>query len=194
MQKTYITADQLLAKSYALGLQVLDSGYRPDTIVGVWRGGAPVAIAVHELFDFAGLHCDHYPVRTRLYTGIGATAERVDVDGLDYLVSRASPDASLLLVDDVFDSGRSLEAVVRQLQQRCGHGMPTWRIATPYYKPANNRTALRPDYYLESCSQWLVFPHELAGLSGRELREAKPGLADLRERIAAMADSGQGRY
>jgi hypoxanthine phosphoribosyltransferase len=186
IDKTYITADQLLAQSFELGLQVLDSGFRPDVIVGIWRGGAPVAIAIHELFDMAGSRADHIPIRTALYTGIGATAQTVQVDGLEYLATRVTDATRLLLVDDVFDSGRSLEAVVRQLPAHCAGNAPEWRIATPYYKPANNRTGLVPDYYLVECAEWLVFPHELAGLSDDELRTDKPGLGELRERIANL--------
>ena len=65
--KTYITADQLLSRSYELGMQVLDSGYHPDIVVGVWRGGTPVAIAIHELLDIAGHRADHIPIRTQFY-------------------------------------------------------------------------------------------------------------------------------
>lgn len=186
ISKTYITADQLLARSFELGLQVLDSGFRPDIVVGIWRGGAPVAIAIHELFDLAGLRADHIPIRTALYTGIGSTAQAVQVDGLDYLADRVRAETRVLLVDDVFDSGRSLEAVVARLQAHCAASRSQWRIATPYYKPANNRTGLVPDYYLIECDEWLVFPHELAGLSDTELRDSKPGLGDLRERIADL--------
>ena len=134
----------------------------------------------------AGCHADHIPIRTALYTGIGTTSQSVQVDGLDYLVNRVRNTTRLLLVDDVFDSGRSLEAVVRQLQEHCATGGSQWRIATPYYKPANNRTGLVPDYYLVECEEWLVFPHELSGLSDAELRSGKPGLGGLRERIASL--------
>ena len=153
ISKTYITADQLLARSFELGLQVLDSGFRPDIVVGIWRGGAPVAIAIHELFDLAGLRADHIPIRTALYTGIGSTAQAVQVDGLDYLADRVRAETRVLLVDDVFDSGRSLEAVVARLQAHCAASRSQWRIATPYYKPANNRTGLVPDYYLIECDE-----------------------------------------
>ena len=46
MSKRYIQAQQLLEDSYQLAWQVFESGYRPNYIVGVWRGGAPVGIAV----------------------------------------------------------------------------------------------------------------------------------------------------
>ena len=80
----------------------------------------------------------------------------------------------------------NVEAVVLQLQEQCATGGSQWRIATPYYKPANNRTGLVPDYYLVECEEWLVFPHELSGLSDAELRSGKPGLGGLRERIASL--------
>ncbi|MGQ3180018.1 MAG: hypoxanthine phosphoribosyltransferase, partial [Blastomonas fulva] len=44
--KLYISANSLLEDSYRLAMQVIDSGYQPTHIVGIWRGGAPVGIAV----------------------------------------------------------------------------------------------------------------------------------------------------
>ena len=63
-EKTYISADQLLDDSYRLGLQILESGFRPNFIVGVWRGGAPIGIAVQELLDYCGVETDHIAIRT----------------------------------------------------------------------------------------------------------------------------------
>ena len=62
--------------------------------------------------------------------------------------------------DDVFDSGRSLEAVLSELTRRCRRNLPSRiRIATVYYKPTRNRSALVPDYYVRATDSWLVFPH-----------------------------------
>ena len=49
--KQFIHAQELLDASYRLGVQILDSGFRPSFIVGVWRGGTPVGIAVQELLE-----------------------------------------------------------------------------------------------------------------------------------------------
>jgi hypothetical protein len=85
----------------------------------------------------------------------------------------------LLLVDDVFDSGRSLEAVIAELKRRCRRNLPEKiRIATVYYKPARNRSTLIPDYYVRATEQWLVFPHEIQGLSREEILEHKPVAAN----------------
>ena len=48
MEKHYIGATELLEDSFKLAWEVYESGYRPNYIVGVWRGGAPIGIAVHE--------------------------------------------------------------------------------------------------------------------------------------------------
>ncbi len=50
--KRFITAQELLDDSFRLGLAIVESGYQPNYIVGVWRGGAPVGIAVQELLDW----------------------------------------------------------------------------------------------------------------------------------------------
>ena len=62
--KIFISANELLADSLRLGMQVIDSGFRPTHLVGIWRGGAPVGIAVQELLDYHGHHCDHIAIRT----------------------------------------------------------------------------------------------------------------------------------
>ena len=51
-EKQFITAQELLEDSFRLAAQVYESGFRPQFIVGIWRGGAPIGIAVQEYFDF----------------------------------------------------------------------------------------------------------------------------------------------
>lgn len=173
--REFITAEALLRDSLALGMQIVRSGFRPTFLVGVWRGGAPIGIAVQEVLEYHGVHCDHLAIRTSSYTGIGEQAKQVRVHAIDYLVSRLAADDHLLLIDDIFDSGRSLEAVLDELARRCKLNMPrSVRIATVYCKPANNVTSLRPDYCIRETDAWLVFPHELKGLTRAEILANKP--------------------
>ncbi len=183
IQKIYIDANQLLLDSYELGLMVLESGFEPDYIVGVWRGGAPVGIAIQELLKYGGLNTDHIAIRTSHYTGIEQANESVIVHGLHYLVENVNADDKVLIVDDVFDSGRSIQQVIWDLEKKCRRNSPTFKIATPYFKPNNNKTELSPDFYLHETSEWLVFPHELEGLSAQEVRDEKPGLGKIRDRV-----------
>lgn len=186
MNKRYITPQQLLTDAFALAWQVFDSGFRPTCIVGVWRGGTPVAIAVHELLQVLGVEADHTAIRTRSYTGIGQRDDAVQVDGLDYMTRSLGRDDALLLVDDVYDSGLSLAQVCTDLRLACGPDTPAIRIATPYFKPGNNRSGRDPDYFLHTTDDWLVFPHELEGLTPAELAANKPELAALLPQLATI--------
>ncbi len=175
IKKEFISADSLLRDSLALGVRIARSGFRPTFLVGVWRGGAPIGIAVQEVLEYHSIHADHIAIRTSSYTGIGTQDKVVRVHAIDYLVSRLSAEDELLLVDDVFDSGRSLDAVMEELRRRCRRNLPQQiRIATVYYKPARNRSTLVPDYYVRETDRWLVFPHEIQGLTREEILANKP--------------------
>lgn len=184
MNKVYISAQQLLEDSFKLALAIYESGYRPDYIVGVWRGGAPVGIAVQELLHVLGVESDHIAIRTSSYTGIGERDKHVRVHGLTYLIKRVESEDSLLIVDDVHDSGLSIAETIKQLNRACKKNTPEIRIATPYYKPENNKTNRVPDYYIHESNDWLVFPHELSGLSLEELKEHRPELDFITQKLA----------
>ena len=173
--KIFISADSLLRDSMELGLQVVRSGLRPTFLVGIWRGGAPIGIAVQEILEYNGIECDHVSIRTSSYMGIDRQSRTVRVHAVDYLVSSLNVEDQLLLIDDVFDSGRSLEAVIAELRRRCRRNLPEQiRVATVYYKPARNRSSLTPDFYVRATDQWLVFPHEIHGLTREEILANKP--------------------
>ena len=186
ISKTYISPQQLLDDAYELGLKVLESQYLPTLLVGVWRGGTPVAIAMQELMDYLGAECDHIAIKTRSYTGIGERSKTVRVHGLTYLVKRLESEHSLLIVDDVHDSGLSIEQTIIDIKRACKKNTPEIRVATPYYKPANNKTERVPDYYIHESSEWLVFPHELEGLTAEELKENRPHIAHLIDEIEVL--------
>ncbi len=175
MDKLFISADSLLHDSMELARLIVHSGLRPTFLVAMWRGGAPIGITVQEVLEYHGIHTDHIPIRTSSYTGIDTQSKTVRVHATDYLVSRLTYEDELLIVDDVFDSGRSLEAVLSELTRRCRRNLPNKiRIATVYYKPTRNRSALVPDYYVRATDRWLVFPHEIQGLTREEILKHKP--------------------
>lgn len=180
MQKTYLTAQSLLEDSFRLAAQVLEDGFRPNFIVGIWRGGAPIGIAVQEYFDFKNVQTDHIAVRTSSYYGIDQQSREIKVHGLHYLIENANADDNLLIVDDVFDSGRSVDALIKRVKELTRLNMPKdVRIACPWYKPANNKTDIVPDYYVHESDEWLVFPHEISGLTSEEIREGKTDLKNV---------------
>ncbi len=185
MDKLFISADSLLRDSMELARRIVASGFRPSFLVAMWRGGAPIGIAVQEVLEYHSIHADHIAIRTSSYLGIDHQAKTVRVHAVDYLVSRLTAEDELLLVDDVWDSGRSLDAVLAELKKRCKRNLPEKiRIATVYYKPSRNRSTLVPDYYVQSTDRWLVFPHEIVGLTREEILANKPVTANFFDPVA----------
>ncbi len=183
MEKLFIQPDELLKDSFNLAWQVYQSGYRPNYIIGVWRGGAPIGIAVQEFLDVLGISSDHIAIRTSLYKSMGEADNKVQVYGLNYIIKQVESEDSLLIVDDVHDTGISIQKIIYDLQTACRKNTPEIKVATPYYKPNNNKTKRKPDFYIHETEKWLVFPHELEGLSINEIIKFKPELSDLLDQI-----------
>ncbi len=179
-EKLYLDAQQLLEDSFALAARVFSSGFRPSFIVAVWRGGAPMGIAVQELLAYRGIDSDHISVRAASYRDIDKQADHVQVYSMNYLVRKITAEDRLLIVDDVYDTGRSVEAIIDTLKEKTRRNVPhDIRVAVPYYKPSRNKTGRAPDYFLHETDQWLKFPHSLEGLTREEVRQHRPHLADI---------------
>lgn len=175
MEKHYISANDLLLDSFKLAEIIYESGYKPDFIIGVWRGGAPVGIAIQEYLDYVGVPTDHISIRTSSYTGINKQDKQVRVHGLDYIIDNINAKDEVLLVDDVLDSGRSIKAIFERMKLKTRRNMPqNMKVATPWYKPSKNTENIEPDFYVHETDKWLVFPHELNGLTLDEIRDHKP--------------------
>lgn len=176
MDKTVLTAQDLLEDSFRLGVKILEDGFEPTLIIAIWRGGTPVGMAVQEILSYCGVASDHIAIRTSSYLGVdhrGAVA----VHGLNYIVKKVCYDDRLLIVDDVFDTGNTIAAVIAELSSRARGNTPEdIRIAVPWFKPSRNETKLVPDYFLRDTAEWLVFPHELDSLSEEEMRACRPQL------------------
>lgn len=187
--KRYITADQLLRDSFDLALRVVESGFEPTFLIALWRGGTPIGIAIQEVLDLCGLEVNHIAVRTSSYVGIDQRDREVKVHGLSYAEESLQQHDRLLIVDDVHDSGRSVEALIQSIQTRCGDRTPEEiKLATVYYKPNRSEVARVPDFYLHEVDEWLVFPHELHGLDRQELLNKKPGLQQLHQRLIVQLE------
>ncbi|MFV8816338.1 phosphoribosyltransferase [Haliea sp. E17] len=180
--KRFIEEEELLNDAFRLAVNIYQSGFHPNFIVGVWRGGSAVGIYVQECLQFLGVKTDHIAIRTS-YQGMEnylrtiGSPESIRVHGLQYLYENLNHDDRLLIVDDVFSTGYNIEAVIERLQAKCKRNMPAdTRVAVPYYKPSRNRTGRVPDYFLHQSDEWLVLPYELQGLSRAEIETHKPWL------------------
>ena len=174
--KQYINATDYLHDTWRLAAAIRKSGWRPDFLMGLWRGGAPVAVAVHEFLKVTGWDLQHIPLKCSSYTGIGENEGEVVFTHGDIVFGMFRAGDRVLVVDDVFDTGKTAAAVKAKMDA-LGVEM---RLACVYWKPEKNITTLRPDYFVTDVgSEWIVFPHEIEGLSPAEIAEKDPLLAQL---------------
>jgi hypoxanthine phosphoribosyltransferase len=177
IEKRFIRAEALLQDSFELALRIYESGFRPSFILGVWRGGAPIGIAVQEILETLYCPTNHFAIRTASYGArtasfdSGEALPEVQVMGLQHVAAEVSAQDRLLIIDDIYDSGRSVAAILNALRERCGGNTPAEiKVATIYYKPKRNLTARTPDFYIHKTDEWTVFPHEIRGCSEEDLR------------------------
>ncbi len=163
--------------AHQLAHAVLQSGYRPTHLVALWRGGARIALYMHEYLMLAGLQVDCVAVRTSLYVDQEAQRE-VRVHGEQYLVDVLQAEHRLLMVDDILESGRSLAALRDVLRAKLGARMPVYRVAALLTKSEKWQWGNpQADYSVRDVPEycWVVFAHELENLSVGELaRQMSP--------------------
>jgi len=194
VKKTYVAANDLLLDSFQLAVSIVNSGFNPDFLVGLWRGGSAVGIAVQEGLDFLGCKTDHIAIRTS-YRGQQGYSEMVDqadairAHGLRYLHERVCAEHSMLIVDDVYSTGSSVNAVITQLSKKSRRNLPQdIRIATVWYRPTE-KTIRAPDFYVHETADWLILPYELSGLSIEEMRDNKPELQPVIDRLEVLVEA-----
>ena len=185
MKKKYIREKVLIQDSFKLAIKIFNSKFKPDFLVGLWRGGSTVGIYVQECLQHLGVQTDHISIRTS-YQGEPDYRDRIEkgreirVHGLQYLLENLNNDQKLLIVDDVYGSGSSVNAVIKQLSERLKKNMPSdYKVAVPWYKPSQNTSGRVPDFYVHETDEWLVLPYELVGLDTNEIASNKPGVSEI---------------
>jgi len=139
------------------------SGFKPDMIVGILRGGI---IPARLLADELGVE-DIGFVEIKLYTSVGA---RKPQPYLRQPLILPATGRRVLVVDDVSDTGLTLQHALETIKL---YNPDDVRTATLYVKPW---TKLMPDYYARMVEEWIVFPWEYReverelGASGDEER------------------------
>ena len=95
----------------------------------------------------------------------------------------------MLIVDDVYSTGSSVNAVISALEKKARRNLPgDIRIATVWYRPTA-KTIRAPEYYIHETADWLVLPYELSGLSLEEFRDHKPEIRPVIDRLSALVNA-----
>ena len=175
-EKTYLSADEYLRDSWRLAAAVRKSGWKPDILIALWRGGAAVGVTLHEFFKVSGWDVQHIPLKCASYTGIGANAGDVMFTLGEEIFGMLRPGDKVLVVDDVFDTGKTAKAV----HDRIAKTGAEMRLACVYWKTEKNKTDMKPEYFTRDVgNDWIVFPHEIDGLAKDEIAAKDSLLASL---------------
>ncbi len=172
--KTYLSADTFQRDCARLAKKVFnDSSWQPELILALWRGGAQPGVILSEIYTYLGRPTPHTVVKCASYTGIGERNETVTFHGAEEVFKAIPSGKRVLVVDDVFDTGKTAQAVRNALKH------VDLRFATVYWKPKASLVDFAPDYYIHETEAWIVFPHELDGLTPDELQIKDPELATI---------------
>lgn len=141
------TWNEIYAMLLSQAEKIRRSGFKPDVIVAITRGGWIPARILSDLLEISGIAT----VRVEFYLGV---AETKNEPVLTEAISTVVTGKKALIVDDVADTGRSLQLAKEHVLQQ---GAAEVRTATLYRKP---NSVTKPDYYEKETSLWIVFPWE----------------------------------
>lgn len=143
-----------------MALQIRKSGFNPDIIVGVSRGGWAPGRILSDLLE----NTHTVNLKIEFYVGIGKTA------GKPIVTQPIGEDISgkrVLVVDDVSDTGKSLKVAMEHMLEKGAAGVKT---ATIYFKP---HSTFKPDFFADSTANWIIFPWERLEVTKLLIQEAK---------------------
>ncbi len=166
MKMLALSWDDVQSNLLALSDKIERDGYSPDLIVGIARGGWVIARLLSDMLSVSDLAT----MAISFYKGID---ERLEVPTITQPVSESPIGKSVLIVDDVADSGESLKLAKRHIAER---GARSIRIATIHVKP---QSVVIPDFYISCTDSWVLYPWEmreaisqLVRMWGRETNDA----------------------
>jgi hypoxanthine phosphoribosyltransferase len=183
MYKEFMPFDTVRDNALKLAHRIYSDGFIPDVIYVSLRGGAYLGNLISEYFKV--VHKGKRPVYyaavvARSYTDV-AKAEKVEIDGWTYSPENLQAGNKVLLIDDIFDSGRTINHLAQIILDR---GIPRndLKIAVHDYKYFYDKPEqypVQPDYWcrkhdvsIKNDVYWIHYmSHELAGLTEKELEE-----------------------
>lgn len=165
-EKEFISPNDLVRDSFGLAKIIHDSGFIPDVLVCLWRGGTPVGIVIHEYLLNKGVETNHIAIKAESYTGIGERGN-TEVDNVDLFVNSLPQESRVLIIDDIYDTGYTLKKICEQFSRRT----KSIKTATLFFKPGQHNEGAGPDFFYRKTDKWIVFPHEIVGLTPEELRK-----------------------
>jgi hypoxanthine phosphoribosyltransferase len=123
-----------------------------DALLAITRGGMVPACLVSEKLNMRNIMV----AAVMFYTGLGEAREEPVF--LQFPADPLLTNQRVLIVDDVWDSGKTAVAVRERVLDAGGWPM----VAVLHYKPTQSRYPLVPDYYVTETDAWIVYPWDRA--------------------------------
>ena len=171
------TWNQIYDMLLNLAEKIRKTGFKPDVIVGVSRGGWPPARVLSDLLGNPNLA----NVRAEFYLGV---AETKGEPTLTQPVSMEVAGKKVLVVDEVADTGKSLKLVKEHIIEK---GATEVKLATVYYKPWS---IVKPDYYEKETSKWIVFPWEIKETVRKIVKRCREKRKSIEKETAKLVKAG----
>ena len=158
--------------SFQLYMKIKMSGFRPDIMAGVSRGGLVPARILSDLFLAEQQKVTLAIMQVGFYSGIDKTEKEPIIyqDLPGHIYGR-----KVLLIDDVADSGVSLDFALRYLQMKKPSEI---LVGTLYHKPWSS---FKPNFFIENTSSWIVFPHERMEFMAEQFRGKNMSIDEARK-------------
>jgi len=136
---------------YNLTLQISErivaSGFKPDVIVGIARGGWIPARILSDVLYMDTLQ----NIRIEYYTDVGAKGKEPKIT---QPLTGSMKGKTVLIVDEVADTGDTLHHAIEHVKNL---GVEEVRSAVLHYKPTS---IVVPDFYMVETRSWTVYPWE----------------------------------
>jgi hypoxanthine phosphoribosyltransferase len=171
------TWNQIYDMLLKLADKIRKSRFKPDIIAGISRGGWPPARVLSDLLANPNLA----NVKAEFYLGVAETKMEPT---LTQPVSVAVAGKKVLVVDEVADTGKSLELVKKHIVKQ---GACEVKIATVYYKPWS---VVVPDYYGKKTNRWIVFPWEIKETTRKIVKKCREKGTSVEKEAAKLVKAG----
>jgi hypoxanthine phosphoribosyltransferase len=170
----YIPPSEIFKLSYDLCKKIKESGFNPDFLLGISRGGLCVTRILSDYFDIRDVRI----VRVIYYKGIKKTKTKPKLaQDLDF---KSLKKKRFLLIDDVADTGGSLDYIVNLLRKR---EIKNFKIATLHHKPWSK---FKPDFFVGETDKWIIYPWEV----GENIRLIMKKRMRRKEKMKELKETG----
>lgn len=134
-------------KTYFLFQTIQASGYNPDVIIGVARGGWVPGRLLADFFQIR----ETINIKVESYNSIGDEPEEAKIT---QDVTVGIRNKKVLVIDDIADTGESLKVILASIKEKEPAEI---RTATLHFKP---RSVVIPDYFVTKTEAWVIYPWE----------------------------------